>query len=122
MLWLWLADTVVVIHMAFVVFVVAGGLLLFRWRWVVWLHVPAMVWGGFAEFANCACPLTRLERWLRTVAHVRATSGDFLQHYLFPFLYQALTTVQSHMLLGSLVFVINGVIYCIWLRRFSFHV
>ena len=41
-----LADAVVVLHLGFVLFVVLGGLLVLRWRWVMWLHLPAAVMGS----------------------------------------------------------------------------
>ena len=46
-----LADVTVVLHLAFVAFVVLGGLLVLRWPRLSWLHVPAAVWGAFIEFA-----------------------------------------------------------------------
>jgi hypothetical protein len=55
---LWLADAVVILHFSFVVFVVAGGLLVLRWRWVLWLHLPALIWGALVEFMHWICPLT----------------------------------------------------------------
>src|SRR5256885_5426216 len=44
-----LADAVVLVHAAFVAFVVLGGFLAWRWRWVVWLHVPCALWGVAIE-------------------------------------------------------------------------
>ena len=36
-----LADAVVIVHLLFIVFAVAGGLLVLRRTWVAWVHVPA---------------------------------------------------------------------------------
>ena len=60
-----LADLVVVLHLAFVAFVVIGGFLVLRWRWLAWAHVPAAVWGALIEFFGWVCPLTPLEKELR---------------------------------------------------------
>ena len=60
-----LADTLALIHGAFVVFVVAGGLLGLRWRRLIWVHIPAALWGALIEFGGWICPLTPLENLLR---------------------------------------------------------
>jgi hypothetical protein len=60
-----IADVIVVVHLAFVAFVVAGGLLLLRWPGLAWLHLPAAAWGAYAEFTATICPLTPLENRFR---------------------------------------------------------
>ncbi len=60
-----LADATVVLHLAFVLFVVAGGLLVLRWPRLVWVHLPAVAWGAWVEIAGRVCPLTPMENWLR---------------------------------------------------------
>ncbi|MHB8405269.1 MAG: DUF2784 domain-containing protein [Gammaproteobacteria bacterium] len=117
MLFLWLADAVVSLHLAFVVFVVAGGLLILRWRWIVWLHLPALIWGALVEFNHWICPLTYLENWLRGLAGVAAYRGDFVEHYLLPVLYPARLTPDIQIVLGFLVIGINTAIYGWWLAR-----
>ncbi|MGA9854319.1 MAG: DUF2784 domain-containing protein [Gammaproteobacteria bacterium] len=111
MLYLWLADAVVITHFAFVIFVVAGGLLVWRWRWVLWLHLPALFWGALVEFTHWICPLTDLENWLRSRAGVGAYQADFLEHYLLPILYPAHLTPEIQIFLGILVIAINVGIY-----------
>jgi hypothetical protein len=59
------ADLVIALHAAFALFVVLGGLLVLRWRWVRWVHVPAAIWGVLIEFGGWVCPLTPLETYLR---------------------------------------------------------
>jgi hypothetical protein len=39
-----LAGLAISLHVGFVVFVIFGGLALYRWSWGVWLHVPAVVY------------------------------------------------------------------------------
>lgn len=118
-MYLWLSDLVVLIHFAFVIFVVAGGLLLLHWWWVVFLHLPAVVWAALVEFTHWICPLTYLENGLRMRAGIAAYPGDFVTHYLVPILYPAHLTAQIQIILGVLVIAINVIVYslAIWLWR-----
>src|SRR5205085_1230219 len=59
-----LADTVVALHLAFIVFVAVGGLLV-AWRPAfAALHLPALAWGLYTESTGTICPLTPLENAL----------------------------------------------------------
>ena len=82
-----LADLVVLIHFAFVVFVVAGGLLVWKWPRVAWLHVPCALWGAAVEFGGWVCPLTPLENTLRVRAGEAGYQGDFVARHVMPVLY-----------------------------------
>lgn len=112
-----LADVVVGIHVLFVVFVVAGGLLALRWPWVAAAHIPAAVWGALIEFMGWVCPLTPLENSLRQSAGQAGYEGGFIEHYLMPVLYPAGLTRGVQLVLGSLVIVANLVVYAFLLRR-----
>jgi hypothetical protein len=112
-----LANLLVVFHFAFVLFVVLGGLLVLRWRWVAYLHVPAAIWGASIEFAGWICPLTPLENALRTAAGGTAYQGDFVEHYILPVLYPSALTRNIQLLLGCLVLGLNLGIYGYLLRR-----
>ncbi len=74
------------LHMCFVVFVVAGGLLVLRWRRMAWVHVPCEVWRAWIEFAGWICPLTPLEIWLRRCAGEAGYERGFIEHYVLPVL------------------------------------
>jgi len=112
-----LADFLVLIHFAFVVFVVAGGLLALRWPAVRWAHLPAALWGAWIEFTGGICPLTPLENALRQRAGEAAYTGDFVSHYVVPVLYPAGLTRQTQLVLGLLVVGLNGVVYAwLWAR------
>ena len=82
------ADAVLVFHLAFIVFALLGGLLATRWRWMVWLHLPAAGWGFFVEVTGRICPLTPLENMLREQAGSSGFSGGFVAHYLVPLIYR----------------------------------
>jgi hypothetical protein len=112
-----LADLVVGLHFLFVVFVVAGGLLVLRWPKVAFVHLPAAVWGAAIEFAGWICPLTPLENSLRRQAGQSGYSTGFIEHYLLPVLYPSALTRDIQLLLGFLVIAVNVGIYVYILRR-----
>jgi hypothetical protein len=111
------ADGVLVLHFAFVLFVVLGGFLVLRWRQVAWLHVPAALWGALVEFAGWICPLTPLEVALRRAAGDAGYSGDFIEHYLVAALYPDGLTREVQFALGAAVVVLNAAIYAVVWRR-----
>ena len=106
-----LADLVVLFHFAVVVFVIAGGLLVLRWRWVAWVHLPVIAWVIFAELFQRICPLTFLENWLRNQGGGEAYRGDFVAHYIMPVLYPEGLTSTIQVMLGTFIFVINVTLY-----------
>lgn len=112
-----LADLVLVVHLAFVLFVVLGGLLVLRWRWVAVLHVPAAVWGILLEYGGWICPLTPLENSLRRLGGDAEYSGGFIQHYIQPVLYPAGLTRGAQITLGSLALLVNLIAYGLLLSR-----
>ena len=112
-----LADGVVILHLAFVLFVLFGGLLALWWPRIVWLHLPAAAWGAVVEFSGWICPLTPLEQWLRLKAGQPTYSSDFIEHYILPVLYPATLTHDQQIAFGMLVVVVNAAIYGWLLRR-----
>jgi hypothetical protein len=113
-----LADLLVVLHLGFILFVVLGGLLALRWRRVVWLHLPAALWGAVVEFTGWICPLTPLEIRLRQAAGAPSYATGFVEHYLVPIVYPEALTADLQVALGCVVVGINGVIYAaLWRRR-----
>jgi hypothetical protein len=83
------ADLVVLLHVVFVVFAVLGGLLVLRWRRIVWVHLTAVAWAVMVEFSGWICPLTPLENWLRHKSGYAGPRSDFISHYMLPLLYPA---------------------------------
>ena len=106
-----LAEVVVVIHFAFVLFVLFGGFLVLRRRWVIWLHLPAAIWGALIEFAGWICPLTPLEKWLRKQGGLAGYEGSFLEHYILAILYPRGLTRPVQVGLGLLVIGLNVWVY-----------
>jgi hypothetical protein len=117
MIYRWLADGVVVVHVAFVAFVMVGAFLALRWRWLVWLHVPAAIWGVLIEYAGWICPLTPLENALRARAGESGYSGDFIEHYLLRALYPHGLTPATQWVLGTLALGVNVIAYTMLVRR-----
>jgi hypothetical protein len=113
----WLADLVVVVHALFIVFVVAGGLLLCRWPRVAWLHLPAAAWGVLIEWFGWTCPLTPLENLLRRAAGQAGYGGGFVERYLLPLIYPVGLTPRVQLWLGLGVLAINVALYAWWWRR-----
>ncbi|MCF7853520.1 MAG: DUF2784 domain-containing protein [Candidatus Pacebacteria bacterium] len=111
MLYMLAADLVVLLHLLFVVVAVAGGLLVLKWRWFAWLHVPAAVWAVLIEWAGWICPLTPVEIWLRRQGNGSAYSGGFVEHYILPILYPVDLTRAVQFILGGIVLALNIAIY-----------
>jgi len=111
MLYRALADTLVVLHLTFVLFVVAGGLLVLKWRRAMWVHLPAAAWGVLIEFSGWICPLTPLENWLRAKGGDAGYAGGFIEHYLLPVLYPAGLTRNVQIVLGLLALLVNVAVY-----------
>ena len=113
-----LADLVLVVHLAFVLFVVLGGLLVLRWPWVAALHIPAAIWGVLIEYSGWICPLTPLENSLRRSGGEAGYSGGFIQHYIEPLLYPAAgLTRGTQIVLGSLALLVNLAAYGVLVAR-----
>jgi len=114
-----LADLVRVVHLAFVLFVVLGGLLVLKWPRLAWLHVPAAVWGVLIEYKGWICPLTPLENSFRARGGGAGYSGGFIEHYIQPLLYPAGLTRGTQIVLGSLALLVNLTAYGVVIARRS---
>ncbi len=111
------ADIVLLVHLGFILFVVAGGLLcLRRLRWA-WLHLPAVLWGVWVEWSGSICPLTPLENYFRSMGTRDNYSVGFIEHYLVPLIYPSTLTMQMQWLLGGLALGINLLVYGFVLKK-----
>ena len=111
------ADIVVLIHFAFVIFVVLSVVLVYRWPKLGWLHLPAAIWGTTIEFAGFICPLTPLENKFRIEAGQAGYSGGFIEQYLVPVVYPSGLTRSTQIVLGVIVISINLVLYGLLVAR-----
>ena len=112
-----LADAVVLLHLAFVLFVVGGGLLVARYPWVAFAHVPAFVWGVGIEIIGGYCPLTQVENRLRHMAGEHGYDAGFIEHYIHPILYPPGLTRTMQFWLAAIVLGVNAAVYGWLLQR-----
>lgn len=111
------ADAIVLLHLAFILWVGLGGLLIGRWPWLAGLHLPAVAWGVFIEVTGGVCPLTPWENALRQGAGEAGYTGGFIAHYVLPVIYPAGLTHEVQFLIGAGVLALNSVLYGRWLLR-----
>lgn len=112
-----LAGAVVLLHLAFIVFVALGGWLVLRRPAWAWVHLPAAVWGFWVEAAGRICPLTPLEQELRRRAGLAPWEGDFVARYLFPVLYPEGLSRGAQWFLAAVVVGVNALVYGALIRR-----
>lgn len=105
------ATTTAVLHLAFILFVVFGAFAVLRWPKLMWIHLPAAVWGVLIEWFGWYCPLTRWENHFLREAGKAGYSGGFVEHYLFPLIYPAGLTRGIEVTIGLFVLVINAALY-----------
>jgi len=117
MLYRTLADGLVLFHVAFVLFVALGGLLVLRWRRLAWVHVPCAIWGALVEFGGWICPVTPVEVRLRVLGGEEGYTGGFIENYILPLLYPVELTRAHQIGLGTLVLAANLLAYGLVLRK-----
>jgi hypothetical protein len=105
------ADTVLLLHLAFIAFVMLGGLLVLRSRPLMLLHLPAIAWATFVESTGTLCPLTFVENRLRAAAGLSGYGDDFVGRYLLHAIYPDGLTRPTQMWLALAVIVVNAAIY-----------
>ncbi len=111
------ADAVLLVHVAFILFVLFGALLTIWWRWLPAVHLPALAWGVFVELTGRLCPLTPLENSLRRGAGQSGYSDSFIEHYVLKVIYPSGLTPEVQWLLAGVVVIVNVVIYGWLLQR-----
>ena len=105
------ANLTLIVHFAFILFVVFGALLFFVATKIIFIHFPALIWGSYIELTNSICPLTYLENWFLHKANLTTYSEGFIQNYLVPIVYPVSLTKHLQIFLGIGLIVINIVIY-----------
>lgn len=82
------AEVTLLLHFAWIVFVVTGAFFLRRrrWRWRL-VHLAAVCYSVAIEIFGWICPLTYLEQWFLEQAGRHSYEGDFITHYLERLIY-----------------------------------
>lgn len=111
------AEAVVLLHFLFILFALLGGLLALRWPRIMYVHIPAALWGMVVEWAGWLCPLTPLEQALRRAAGEQSYEGGFIENYLWPLIYPEGLTREIQLALGVVVLVTNIAIYALVFAR-----
>ncbi len=109
-----LAGIVVILHLGFIAFVLFGGLCLSRWSWVIWLHAPAVVYAILVQTIDWRCPLTALEKWLRSLGGQEPYGAEFLPHYIWSPLGLAESDVAIAVGLIAAIVLVNARPYLAW--------
>ena len=87
----YLANTVLILHVGVVLFVIVGLVLIFignaqGWPWVnlLWfrlVHLATILYVAGQAWFNITCPLTTLENWLRKMGGVTQYSTSFIEYW-----------------------------------------
>ncbi|HEY6137699.1 MAG TPA: DUF2784 domain-containing protein [Thermoanaerobaculia bacterium] len=109
------ADAVLVMHFAFVLFALFGGLLLLVSRTWAWIHLPAVLWSSVVNLASWTCPLTPLEQACRRRAG-RSYQGGFIEHYIGALVYPQEMPRRLEWIAGISVLLWNALVYAALLR------
>ena len=113
------ANLTLIVHLFFILFVIFGGLLFFVFSKILYIHLPALLWGIYIELTNSVCPLTYLENWLLYKGELTTYSNGFINNYLFPIVYPEGLTTNIQIYLGSSLIIINIFIYGLIFKKFK---
>ena len=105
------ADLTLIVHFAFIIFVVFGALLFFISTKIIYVHLPALFWGIYIELTHSICPLTHLENWFLQKTNLKTYSEGFIQNYLVPTVYPKNMTEDLQIYFAIVLVVINLIIY-----------
>ena len=106
-----LANLALITHLIFILFVIFGGLLFFIFSKVIYIHLPALIWGIYIELTSSVCPLTYVENWLLYQSGLTTYSISFINNYILPIIYPEHLTADLQIYLGISLIIINTFIY-----------
>ena len=113
-----LTELTVILHLLFIVFVVAGGFFVKGRRWMIILHLCAVAWAVYAELSpGVLCPLTSLENYFANRAGLATYEEDFVTRYLIPIIYQEGMTRSTQYMLAGIVTLMNIIAYTLMWKR-----
>lgn len=104
-----LAIGITLAHFAFSALVVFGGFLAWWQPWVLWLHLPAVVWAISGQLRDLPCPLTNWENSARVRGGwPRMAPTGYIDHYFTGVLYPRAWKPQ-------MPFVVLGIMVVSWI-------
>ncbi len=113
------ANLTLIIHLIFILFVIFGGLLLLIFSKIIYIHLPALLWGVYIELTNSVCPLTYLENWFLHKGELTTYSSNFINNYLLSIIYPVGLTSKIQIYLGISLIVFNILIYGLIYKKFK---
>lgn len=117
MLYQILAEITLAVHFLFIVYVILGALLVLKWQWTAFIHIPAACWGALIMFMGWICPLTPLENRFRRLAGGEGYEAGFIEYYIWPIVYPEGLSRELQIYLGIGVVVVNVIIYGIFIMK-----
>ena len=115
--WRALAYTLAGVHVAYVVFVLFGALLVLVWPWMIWPHLAAVAWAGGTMLCDLGCPVTTWEKTSMRRAGIEPYPEGFLQHHVLRRTFDPTKSRRNHVVLGFLAIGLNAGLYFLILTR-----
>jgi uncharacterized protein DUF2784 len=111
-----LVTAILVVHFAYLAYVILGGFLAWRWPRAFWPHLAAAAWGIAVVGIPLTCPLTAAEDWARQRAGEAPLTRGFIDRFVEGALYPERYTRVLQVAAGILV-VGSWVGAYVWWRR-----
>ena len=109
--WRIIAATLAAFHVAYVVFVLFGALLVLVWPPAIWIHIAAVIWAAGTMLGNLGCPVTTWEKEALRRSGKDPYAEGFLQHHVLRRTFTPGNERRNHILLGVLAIGLNIGIY-----------
>jgi hypothetical protein len=112
-----LVTVILVLHFAYLAYVVLGGFLAWRWPRAIWPHLVALGWGVLIVLGLVDCPLTWAEDWARERAGQGRPTTGFIDRYVENVIYPPRYVNEARALVAAVVAVswVGG--YLRWRQR-----
>jgi hypothetical protein len=106
-----LAELLLLAHLTFMKFVAVGGLMVLRWRWLLWVHLPAAITGAILALGGWFWPFAGLEQWLRERGTAHGYTRNLVEQFVPSWLHPASLPRPAEFVVGLLVLALNAYIY-----------
>lgn len=116
LIWRLLARASAAVHIAYVLFVVLGSLLVLRRPGLIWIHLLAVAWAVATLSFDLGCALTPLEKTFWRRGGREPYPEGFLQHHVLRYRFPPEKSRQYHLALGAGVLLLNAAVYALIMR------